>query len=189
LDFLFYFIFFLKKGFLNVSRANANDLSIYIAQQSHLSAFVKNINLLRTIVSSLVEDYTLPLLDNDSVKSAAEFSDDALLKVKNDLYRRIDELINLENTPVKKRQRRPESIPSNTDANITTMNLQISGSQAHEYLGSSIVLADFTGRNGQRCDLLVGSYGSGRTGGPQEGTAQILFNAACASKDSSGSLF
>jgi hypothetical protein len=73
----------------------------------------------------------------------------------------------------------PSSASLSSSAEVPSVEIG-HGTAAHEYFGSSVTVADFQGKRSDRaCDLLVGSYGSGRTGGPQEGSARILFDAAC----------
>ena len=59
------------------------------------------------------------------------------------------------------------------------------GESPHAYFGSSATVADYSG-SGKACDVLVGSPGAGRTGGPQEGSARILFGAACDTNEATG---
>lgn len=154
--------------------------------------------LLRALADTLVEDYVLHAgnEDMDEVEKI-ELSDRDMAYLKSVLYSRVDRILDeqydtgkVEPTsklPGAGRKQPPNGKgipvkipPINGGGAAVEATTVLSGTAPHEYLGSSVTVGDFSG-SGKSCDILVGSYGSGVAGGPQQGKAQILFNAACQS--------
>jgi len=90
------------------------------------------------------------------------------------LRERIDEMIM---TSEKVSEHASHSINKNTNSlsripypiyriNSTEFQLVGAGASPHEYFGSSLLVSAF-GIESAECDLLVGSYGDGRSGSPQ----------------------
>jgi hypothetical protein len=156
-------------------------------QQKALKA--KDLAVLRALADALVEDYALEMfhLDQhftDPTRRNLQFASEEIDEIsilKTELHKRVEILLDDFYPELK-----IENVAVNSDVVTPVQADEVSvlslgqGVAPHEYFGSSVTVADFTGLNGAKCDVLVGSYGAGRAGGPQEGAARILFGAACA---------
>lgn len=128
---------------------------------------------LQRVASAVVEAYAVPLLKelggNEAVESMLEDIEISRQKIN----ARVKVLTS--GMPLSSKKEKDQT----QTASISVQEVY-NGQDAHEYFGHSVTIADFSG-SGKKCDILVGSYGAGRIGGPQEGASRILFNAACGS--------
>ncbi len=182
------------KKFFDVT---SNGRSSFIGNEKDASA---DVALILDLTNAIIDSVIVPFFSSvEKPEQRASFQMiDELRRNINARVRGADVSDDKSSLPMTLRQSvtTPE-VPSNgtscSKSPARTVQTEISvaqaalGSAPHEYLGSSVTVSDFTG-GGKACDLLVGSYGKGRTDGPQEGSASIIFGAACDPKNPKGTV-
>lgn len=136
--------------------------------------------VLSKVADAVIYDYAVPLLLEVGGDAAVEAAGPDLEIVRKNVNTRINRLLSGQILQEETRHSSVESTEADVEGEYSTVLQKVyQGQQPHEYFGHSGTVADFSG-SGTSCDVLVGSYGAGRPGAPQEGSARILFGAACA---------
>ena len=132
------------------------------------------------IANAVIDSYVIPLMKQLGGADAEVDSSDAIHIARENVRQRIKDIHSgTDSYKVDGEKRNP------VQNNVKSVNEIYHGDKAHEYLGHSFTVADLS-NSGKSCDILVGSYGAGRSGGPQEGIARILFGAACGEESGLG---
>jgi hypothetical protein len=123
--------------------------------------------MLESLANSLIDCYLLSVFPDLLESNSAE----VVLAVRKNIAERAQEIA--------KQIHNPKVRDETPTPPVSVSRVVASGSNSHDYFGSSLSISLRTG------DMLVGAPGTGRAGGPQEGSAQLMVGATSANHKSS----